>query len=154
LKKHIWTIIFWGSLWGLTEATLGNALHIIPFKIGWPFWFPIAYLFMNKVYIQTENRITVLYTALIAASIKLIDLFMPIRIDYTLNPAVSIIIESLSMLAVWKLTDKYNLKFDSALIFEINTCWRILYAAYVLFLPAYFIRSRLFQAHMLLLCFL
>lgn len=137
MKKNITTIIFWGSLWGLVEATVGHVLHIIPFKIGWMMWFPIAFYFMNKVHTITNMKGSVMYAALLAALIKLIDLFAPIRIDYVINPAISIIFEGLAIFITLGLFEKYNIFNNKVYAIVINSSWRLMYIIYVLFLPSF-----------------
>lgn len=138
MKKHICIIAFYGAIWGLVEATLGHALHILPVKIGWMLWFPIAFYFIKTVYLKTGKHWSVIITALIAAIIKLVDLFAPVRIDYVINPAVSIVLESLTVYSIFRVVSRYGLKKSS--IFLSNTGWRILYMIYVLFLPEYLIK--------------
>ncbi len=137
MKKHICIIAFYGAIWGLVEATLGHALHILPVKLGWMLWFPIAFYFMKIVYLKTGKHWSVIITALIAAIIKLVDLFAPVRIDYVINPAVSIVLESLAVYTIFRVVSRYRINKSSIIL--INTSWRILYILYVLFLPEYLI---------------
>ncbi len=137
MKKHICIIVFYGAIWGLVEATLGHVLHIWPVKIGWMLWFPIAFYFMKTVYLKTGKHWSVIITALIAAIIKLVDLFAPVRIDYVINPAVSIVLESLAVYTIFRVVSRYGINKSSIIL--INTSWRILYILYVLFLPEYLI---------------
>lgn len=138
MKKHICIIAFYGAIWGLVEATLGHALHILPVKLGWMLWFPIAFYFMKTVYLKTGKHWSVIITALIAAIIKLADLFAPVRIDYVINPAVSILLESLAVYTIFRVVSSYGINKSSIIL--INTGWRILYMLYVLFLPEYLIK--------------
>lgn len=135
MKKHISIIVFYGALWGLVEATLGHVLHVLPMKIGWMFWFPIAFFFMKTIYLKTGEKSSVIYLAIIAALIKLIDFFNPVRIDYVINPAISIILEGLVMFAGLKIIEKYKVTINYFSLISISTGWRILYILYVLCLP-------------------
>lgn len=142
IVKKISTIIFFGAVWGIIEATLGHLLHQVSLNIGWMIWFPIAFYFMNTVYKQTGKPESIFYISIIAASIKLIDLFMPVRIDRVLNPAVSIVLEGLVVFAIIKVAQNKELITKYKYLYSLVTSfsWRILYIIYVLFLPAYFIK--------------
>ena len=75
MKKNLSTVIFIGSIWGITEATLGHFLHTFALGIGWLLWFPIAIFFLNTMYQITKNPNHMLYAAFISALIKMIDIF-------------------------------------------------------------------------------
>jgi hypothetical protein len=141
MKKYSGIIIFWGAVWGATEATLGYFLHEISFNIGWAIWFPLAFYFMNKVYMQTGRANSIFYTSCIAAGIKLIDLLMSVRIDKVLNPSVSILLEGIVIFAVYKIIEykrmKVRLKYAGAL--AVSMAWRVLYIPYIFLLPPFFI---------------
>ena len=51
MSRKFWLILFWGSMWGLTEATAGFFLHlwavVLPGLPGF-LMFPIAFYFMFK----------------------------------------------------------------------------------------------------------
>lgn len=101
MKKRFITLLFWGSLWGFTEATLGYILHqAAVFLPGLPgfLMFPLAFYFMYQVYQKTGQSSSGILVALVAAIIKLFDFFVPgndiIRI---LNPALSILLEGLAV---------------------------------------------------------
>lgn len=136
--RKLSSIIFWGALWGIVEATIGHFLHIWALPIGWLIWFPLAYCFMWAAYRQTGQPVVIFFTALVASSIKLIDLLMPVRIDFVINPAVSILLEGLAVFTVCKvavmqrgknLVDLWPIAISSIL-------WRVFYSIYVFFLPA------------------
>ncbi len=140
MKKQIETVLFWGSLWGLEEATLGHVLHLLPFSIGWLFWFPLAYLFMFLAYQKTGNAGSVLWTAVIAASIKLIDLLLPIRIDKVINPTVSILLEGAAVFLLIKvLTPRIaSTKYRSAIPFASSLLYQLFYMIYISIVPLFF----------------
>ena len=46
-------IVFFGALWGITEATLGFLLHFLPPTIAGIVMFPIAVLILVKAYKAT-----------------------------------------------------------------------------------------------------
>jgi len=102
MKKNLNIILFWGALWGITEATLGYVLHIFSIPLpGLPglLMFPIAFIFMHRGYDSTQNPMSVLQIAFVAASIKLTDLlFGGLMTIYVINPALSLIVEALAVL--------------------------------------------------------
>ncbi len=138
--KKLSGIIFWGALWGIAEATIGNFLHICVLPIGWLIWFPLAYGFMWLAYRQTGQPVAVVFSALIAAAIKLIDLFGPVRIDLVINPAVSILLEGLVVFAIYKLGVASKIEHPAGLvkITAASLVWRVLFCIYLFFLPASF----------------
>lgn len=131
-------VIFWGALWGLTEATAGHLLHVTGLGIGWLFWFPAAFYFMNRVYRMTDNPGAILSASFVAAAIKLVDLLAPVRLDYVFNPAVSIILEGLAVFALFGLRAARGetRKIGAPAVLLLSMGWRVLYLVYVLFLPA------------------
>jgi len=126
-------ILFWGLAWGLFEATAGFALHLLPFSIGAYIWFPAAYLFMDRVYQKTGGKGAVLWVALLSAFLKLLNLFTSVRPDTVINPAVSILLESLAMVCVLSFARKSDgavLSIASEVLL-VNTLWRLGYTFYL-----------------------
>lgn len=106
--KTIRTVILMGALWGIFEASLGYALHFLPYGFSGMFMFPIGMYFLYNAYKQSDNKNAILWVGLIAASIKLIDFALPVRSPMSvINPATSIILESLVVFAFVKV---YNSK--------------------------------------------
>lgn len=137
MRKSISSVIFIGAAWGIFEATVGHFLHLLPVRIGWMVWFPIAFFFLNCAYRLTNKVSCMLYTAVISAGIKMIDIFYSPRIDYVINPAASIILEALAVFAVYKyLNYKYNQnKLDAISVLLPCAGWKVLYISYLFFLP-------------------
>jgi len=142
LKKQfdIFPIIICASIWGITEATFGFLIHLIPINIGFIFWYPLAFYFMNKVYSQTGKPASILYTAIICAGIKLFDLVFPVRIDKIINPSVSIILEGLVMFTAYYVFCGKLKKHPLLFTLAINSAWRILYIIYILFTPHWMVQ--------------
>ncbi|MGI6004175.1 MAG: hypothetical protein ACOX88_01970 [Christensenellales bacterium] len=136
----LFTIFTWGGLWGIFEATVGYLLHLLPFSIGWLIWYPVACFFMFQVYRKTQRTEAIVLVGLLSASIKLLNLFLPGRIDRVLNPAVSIVFEALAMAAVFLMIKHFFTKRERGLLIKaftvlcMNTGWRAIYALYLLFL--------------------
>ena len=80
LIKNFSIIVYWGSIWGITEATLGCFLHKINFSFSGCIWFPVAFYFMDKIYRKTRNAKYMLYGAFVTSAIKLTDLFIEVRV--------------------------------------------------------------------------
>lgn len=157
MKKEFSVIVFWGSLWGIFEATVGYLLHAINLSIGWLIWFPVAYFFMNRVYKQTGKVHTIFYTSVIAASIKLVDFLLPIRIDKVLNPFASILLEGLAVVLVYKLLELRKgiiLKHETIKVLTVSIAWRLLYLLYMLPLPDSFVKLSPFRGTQPLVKFL
>jgi hypothetical protein len=106
MRKNIETILLWGCLWGLEETTLGHFLHILPVNFGWMIWFPLAYAFMYAVYQKTSRINSILYASMIASALKLIDFFVADQIQKVVYPAVAILLEGLSVYAVYYVIEK------------------------------------------------
>lgn len=145
--SFILTIIGWGAIWGILESTVGYLLHVVSFGYGWLVWVPVACFFMANVYRKTRRVSSVFLAGLLCASVKMVNLLLPGRIDKVINPAVSIVFEALAMgaviLGVRAVLGAKNrnplVKAVAALC--MNTGWRLLYIAYLAFLVPAWIRD-------------
>lgn len=141
------TIMTWGALWGIFEATVGYLLHLFEIKISWLIWYPVACFFMANVYRQTRRRSSVLYIGIMCASIKMLNLLTPIRVDKVINPSISIVFEAISMYVVLVVLHRLGgetlkkpyIKALGAL--TMNTGWRLLFILYLLLLVPHWIRD-------------
>lgn len=139
-KSIILSILAWGAVWGIFEATVGYLLHMLPVKIGWMVWYPVACFFMAGVYRKTRSLSAILGVGVLCASIKLLNLLLPIRVDKVINPAISIVFEAIAMAGVVYLIKHFLAgKLQSALstglcALGMNTGWRLIYAVYLLVL--------------------
>jgi hypothetical protein len=94
--------LFWGSVWGLGEATLGHLLHLVRVP-GLPglVMVPFAVLIMGRAASRSGGPAAVFLAGVVAASFKLFDLAVPGTSVFTLiNPAQAILLEALAG-AVW-----------------------------------------------------
>lgn len=129
-KKHVWIPLFWGFLWGLAEATGGHFLHWvkIPGMAGFVM-FPIGMVFMVQAFRHSEKLSAIFLTALVAANIKLIDLFLPDTIPYAvINPAIAILCESITVGLFFMLKDFGKALSRLDLVLGMALFWRLLYA--------------------------
>lgn len=106
------TALFWGAIWGLSEATLGHSLHLlrIPGLAGLVM-FPAGIFFMLKAYQNTKSYCVIFSSAVIAAGIKLSNLWLPgtFAID-VLKPAMAIMAESLAVLVLLSIVENRALQ--------------------------------------------
>lgn len=125
-------IIFFGSIWGILEATIGHILHFIPATIAGSIMFPLAAYVLYKGYEKTKSKASLFYMGVIAAMIKSVDLFLPqISIFKTINPMLSILLESLVVvLVVNMLLSKNNIVKYAALPVA-SVAWRSIFIAYM-----------------------
>ena len=138
-------IILTGALWGIFEATVGYLLHLLPMRIGFLVWYPTAVFFLMTAYQTTGQKLAVLWVAVMASAIKLLNLMLPGRIDYIINPAVAILFESLAVFIAlyavehiqWARTTQGIL----LLSIGMNTFWRVLYLGYLAFVVPAWIRE-------------
>ncbi len=104
-KKFLNLVLFYGGLWGLAEATLGYLLHFLPTGVAGMIMFPVAFYFMSNLYKTTGMQSAVLMAGCVAAGIKLTGLAIPLQPPMSvINPAVSILLESLVIFAFVKST--------------------------------------------------
>ena len=143
--NRIFSVLIWGALWGIFEATAGYLLHTVSFGYSWLIWYPAACFFMANVYRNTRRISSICYVGLLCAAVKLFNLLLPGRIDRVLNPAVSILAEALAMAAVVFAVNRFAVRentFVKALwALATNTGWRVLYILYLLFFVPAWIRD-------------
>jgi hypothetical protein len=117
--------LFWGSLWGMAEATLGHILHLlrIPGLAGFVM-FPVGVFFMIKAYQDSSNLSMILATSMVAATIKLSNMLFPgISPLDVLRPAIAIICESLVVIV---LISSIRMMLPHMPLFRLNENCRIL----------------------------
>lgn len=133
MNKKVWIqVLFYGSLWGLLEATIGHILHFIPATIAGSIMFPIAGVILYKAYQKIGSRFALFYIGAVAASIKSIDLLLPqLSVFKTINPMISIMLEALVVVVVVNLVvSKYPMK--KAIAFPIASIgWRSLFISWM-----------------------
>ncbi|MGE5373040.1 MAG: hypothetical protein ACM3QZ_13775 [Solirubrobacterales bacterium] len=136
-RDVLWFIVFWGALWGLTEATVGYFLHLLPVNIGWLFWFPIAFFFMARAWRDSGRPEAAFGAALLAASVKLTNLMNAVPVDRVINPAAAIVFEGLGVYAVFYLLSRSKQwrRNPLTLSFAASLAWRALFAVYLLLIP-------------------
>jgi hypothetical protein len=127
-KTVLFSVIFFGSIWGILEATLGYALHFLPVLISGSIMFPIAATIMVMTFHQTKSRSAMIYVALIAASIKSVNFFMPGLLPIkTYNPMISIMLQSLVIYAVLPMVEKKSFAVQMLGLGIVSLSWRALF---------------------------
>ncbi len=134
-RKLLRIVLLYGGLWGMTEATLGYLLHFLPNGFSGMFMFPIAFYFMFNAFRMSGKQSTIFLTAIIAAAIKLSDLFVPLQTPLSaINPAVSIILESLVTFAFVKVY-KENRHYAGAAVISLSWMVILVLAQQFIFKP-------------------
>lgn len=152
IKKWMVVSVFWGALWGFSEATLGYLAHmvlLIPGIAGFVM-FPIGFYFMTRAYRETGKAGILFTTAAVAASVKLLDLFLPgLPPIKTINPALCILMEAVVTVVLFKAVnfDLQKIRFRDA--FAAAAGWRIAFLAYSALLLVFSISGEFFQGGML-----
>ena len=142
MKKDLLLILFWGSLWGIAEATIGLSLHMAAIALpGIPgfLMFPIAFYFMKKVYDATGKTSSVFYISVVAALIKLTDFLLPVSMAIRIiNPALSILMEGFAVSLVFRFFYTKNTSLTVFLqTFSMAVFWRILFLVYLFVISLY-----------------
>jgi len=90
--------LFYGSVWGLGEATLGHLLHLarVPGLPGLVM-FPFGVLVMGRALARSGSAAAVFSMGVVAAGFKFLDLLLPgTDILAVINPAQAILLEALA----------------------------------------------------------
>lgn len=140
-------ILLWSALWGIFEATVGYIIHSVSFKFSWLIWYPVACFFMSNVYRRTGKVYSIFFIGIFSASIKMLNLFLPGRVDRVINPAISIVFEAMTMAVIVYAVNKLLAKKDKNIAvkalsaFAMNTSWRLLFILYCLFIMPTWMRE-------------
>ena len=97
--KILFSVLLFGGLWGIIEATLGTVLHLpivhrTMFLSSTTILVPIAYFLMGACYKRTGTMRSILYMGILASGIKAIScaIFM-----MSFNPVFYMLLEATSM---------------------------------------------------------
>ena len=95
----VFSVLLFGGLWGIVEATLGTILHLpvvhrTMFLSSTTILVPIAFALMGACYKRTNTFRACFYMGLLAASMKAISCLI---FKMSFNPCFYILIESLAM---------------------------------------------------------
>ena len=121
--KQLQTIVFIGALWGICEATIGHIMHFLPSGFSGMIMFPIGFYFMYYAFKQTGEEKAILMTGFIAGAIKLTGFLLPINSPMAvLNPAISIVLESLVVFGFIKIFNPKGKIIETTIL---GFCWVI-----------------------------
>ncbi|MDX1358274.1 MAG: hypothetical protein R3232_05545 [Clostridia bacterium] len=125
-------IVFFGALWGITEATLGFLLHFLPPTIAGIVMFPIAVFILVKAYKATGSRTALIFIGFVAAGIKAVDFLVPGMMPFKIiNPMISIVMESMIVAVAYPMIKRtgWKTKLAGGLVTSIG--WRLGYVLYM-----------------------
>lgn len=128
VKRLVMNALFFGSIWGITEATLGYVLNLSTIGISGWIMYPIGLYVLQKTYKKNNRLSIILYSSFAAAAIKLVNLFMPISHPVkVINPAFAIVLEGLSVMVLlsWSVKKNREIGFISAFLASLS--WRLIY---------------------------
>ncbi len=126
--KLISAIIFYGSIWGILEATLGYVLHFVPVLISGSILFPLASLLMVRLYKQTNSTSSVFYASVLAALLKSINFLLPnLSIWKVINPMIAILIEGTVLVLAFSFMKQKNTVLSVSMLVLTPILWRTLY---------------------------
>lgn len=124
-------IVFFGALWGLIEATLGYALHLLPALIAGSIMFPIVMFILYHAYKSLSSRKAIFFVGLVAILIKGTNLFLPFLFPAkTINPMIAMAIQTLLVFAVIPLFDSKKLSVKVTSIVLVSVTWRLAMIGY------------------------
>jgi len=130
VRSLILNTIFFGALWGLLEASLGYALHFLPQLVSGSVMFPLGAIIMYWAYRNTGKKRVILYVAMVAASIKAINFFMPGLLPIkTYNPMISIMLQALLVIGFSYVYEAKQFVFKPMAILSVSLGWRALFIA-------------------------
>lgn len=114
MTKKITTFLFWGSIWGIAEATIGWLLHVLHVHaVG--FWmYPISLACMLAAYRASGRTSWICYVAIVAGLIKLTDLLIPIPAFHIVNASIHIMLEGVAVALFVKMAASWRLNLPVA----------------------------------------
>lgn len=124
-------ILFYGSLWGLLEATLGYVLHFVPALISGSIMFPIVMVLLYRAYKNLDSRKALFFVALVAISIKSVNLFLPfLHPAKTINPMISMALQSLVVFLIIPVLESNKLSLKITSVIGASLVWRLAFVGY------------------------
>ncbi|GEM_PF-2123118 len=131
MRKHIGlisSIVLYGAIWGILEASLGAVLHLVPVPfLAGSIMFPIAATILLHAYTKLQSRQALLFIGLLAAAIKAINFLTPMNQWGVINPMIAIIIESLMVVGLVVYMTRDTLRVQVPAFIGASIAWRTLY---------------------------
>lgn len=134
-------IVLIGGAWGLVEATVGFALHLLRRVVELPgltgyIMFPIGLFFMLAAVRRTGKPAAALAVAAVAAAVKLASGFLPsVPWIFVVNPALAILAEGAVVFVGARL---FRFNRSEAVVVPaviVSVAWRVAFLALVVLLP-------------------
>ncbi len=135
--RKVLTMILFGAIWGLLEATIGYLLHWAPSMVSGLVMFPIGAALMMWGFRSTDDRKAILVAGLIAAAIKAVNFAMPLpgnNLMKVLNPMISIILQAVVVFGFSFVFDRKTTPMKTTFV-QLGTIvaaivgWRLLFLA-------------------------
>ncbi len=127
-KSMLSTVLFFGALWGLLEATLGYALQFLPAIVSGAVMMPIGAIILVKTFRHTDSVKAVSAVALIAIAIKGVNFFLPgLPLIKTYNPMIAMLLQSVLIIGVYPLIKTNRLTNIIAASLGVGLLWRALF---------------------------
>ncbi len=124
-------IIFFGAVWGIVEATLGYVLHLVPGYLAGSIMFPFVMFILYRAYKSLGTRKAIFFVAFVAMMIKSVNLLLPFMVPAkTINPMVSMFVESLLVFAVIPLFENKKILVKISAIAIASIGWRLAFVGY------------------------
>ena len=124
-------IVFFGAIWGLIEATIGYALHLLPALIAGSVMFPIVMFILYHAYKSLSSRKAIFFVGLVAILIKSTNLFLPFLLPAkTINPMIAMAIQTLLVFAVIPLFESKKLSVKITSLVLVSIGWRLVMIGY------------------------
>ena len=135
-------ILFFGALWGFSEATLGYLLHSLTILAAGTVMFAVATFLLLRAYERLGSRKALLAIGLVAALIKAVDFFLPPHPVYgfvkVVNPMFCIVAETLVLSLVIPWVRSARLVPALGGILAASLAWRVVFLGYLVGQDAWF----------------
>lgn len=130
-------IVFFGSIWGILEASLGYVLHFLPVLLSGTVMFAVASFLLTRAYQRTESRKVLFGVGVLTALIKAFDFFLPAHPVYgyvkVINPMFCIVLESVVLAFVIPVLLKKNAAISWTVLPIASILWRAVFIFYLIF---------------------
>lgn len=125
-KTMLSTVIFFGALWGLAEATLGYALQFLPPIVSGAVMMPIGALILIRGFTSTDSTRAVFLIALVAISVKAVNFFLPgLPPIKTYNPMIAMLLQTVFIAGVLPVLKRENLPVTIVSFIGASIAWRL-----------------------------
>lgn len=144
ITQYVIGILVFGSIWGLLEATLGGAMHLVNFPNTGAIMGGVGMAVMGLSLALYRKPLMLMGIGAIAASFKLLNvwlLLIPINVPHIINPVAAILLEAIafslvaSLLMNWMTKNPYTFVWGVVLAGMLSAFSFALVAVYVTHIP-------------------